>query len=472
MAREIPIQNGRLETNLDANGHSIDNLPAGFPSSKQDVIVDLQTIRAGAAAGATAVQPSELSIYVNAAAYDSQAKKILLKNGTTTVAEIDATAFIKDGMVSNVAISGGNLVITFNTDAGKDPISILITDIFNPSNYYSKTAIDDLLAGKVPTTRKVNDKPLSADVTLTASDVGALGNSGEQTLKGGSLLIDNDGPDTELRLAGIQGEVRLMNWGGEYRGLVPQQNPDARWYWPGAASPTTLALISDFYTAVQQIAPAFTPKAYSQKDLCTYNGVFYRCKEMYTATSSSPKPDSDAQHWEAKKVSELFLPLTGGTIDGEIRFRDGNLAEEYDHLRKWYLFSRLGELRVTNTDGHTILFPVASGTLALLSDTMRFSAEVSYAVGDVVFYNGAFYRCTTAHTAGAWNALHFMEVIGGLSTGTPTAPTPAAGDDSTKVATTEFVKAAVEGATPNLDYVMRVDPETGGIYYTTPDTNA
>ena len=57
-------------------------------------------------------------------------------------------------------------------------------------------------------------------------------------------------------------------------------------------------------------------------------------------------------------------------------------------------------------------------------------------------------------------------------TGTPTAPTPASGDNSTKVATTAFVKTAIAGATPNLDYVMRVDPETGGIYYTTPNTNA
>lgn len=59
-------------------------------------------------------------------------------------------------------------------------------------------------------------------------------------------------------------------------------------------------------------------------------------------------------------------------------------------------------------------------------------------------------------------------------TGTPTAPTPTSGDNSTKVATTAFVQAAVAGGGGggNLDYCLRVDPETGGIYYTTPDTNA
>lgn len=72
--------------------------------------------------------------------YDSNSKKILLKNkANTTLAEIDATAFIKDGMVSQVEVSNGNLVITFNTDAGKNPISVPISDIFDANNYYTKT---------------------------------------------------------------------------------------------------------------------------------------------------------------------------------------------------------------------------------------------------------------------------------------------------------------------------------------------
>lgn len=75
--------------------------------------------------------------------YDSNSKKILLKNkANTTLAEIDATAFIKDGMVSQVEVSNGNLIITFNTDAGKNPISVPISDIFDANNYYTKTEAD------------------------------------------------------------------------------------------------------------------------------------------------------------------------------------------------------------------------------------------------------------------------------------------------------------------------------------------
>ena len=161
---------------------------------KQDTISDLETIRSGAALGKTAYQkpitgipasdiaegviptvPTNVSAFNNDAGYltqhqslddyytkqevndltsnffdnvkyDSDSKKINFTNGVDVIATIDATGFIKDGMVSNVAISEGNLVITFNTDAGKEPISIALTDIFNPANYYDKTAMDGKLA--------------------------------------------------------------------------------------------------------------------------------------------------------------------------------------------------------------------------------------------------------------------------------------------------------------------------------------
>lgn len=84
------------------------------------------------------------------ASYDSQTKHInFYDKDNTLVAYVDATDFIKDGMVSNVEILNGNLVITFNTDAGKEPITIPLTDIFNPNNYYTKTDANALFATQV-----------------------------------------------------------------------------------------------------------------------------------------------------------------------------------------------------------------------------------------------------------------------------------------------------------------------------------
>ena len=140
-------------------------------SGKQDVIPDLDTIRAGAAAGATAYQkPStgipksdlsssvqtslgkadtalqqhqDLSSYADGAEYDSTNHLIYLKHGSTRLANpINASDFIKDGMVDTVTVTGGNLVITFNTDSGKEDIEIPISDIFDASNYYTKSEVD------------------------------------------------------------------------------------------------------------------------------------------------------------------------------------------------------------------------------------------------------------------------------------------------------------------------------------------
>ena len=88
---------------------------------------------------------------VNGGAYNSTTKKIELKHGSTVVAEIDAAPFIVDGMVDDVRIENGNLVIDFNTESGKQDIAIPLTEIFNPNNYYTKQQTDGLLSGKAST---------------------------------------------------------------------------------------------------------------------------------------------------------------------------------------------------------------------------------------------------------------------------------------------------------------------------------
>ena len=107
--------------------------------------------------------------------YNKTDKKIYFYSGATTetpISNIDATDFIKDGMVSNVEIknvanSGSCLVITFNADAGKQDITIPVTKIFNPANYYLKSET----SGKTEIATALNSKAntghthLSSDIT-------------------------------------------------------------------------------------------------------------------------------------------------------------------------------------------------------------------------------------------------------------------------------------------------------------------
>ena len=99
---------------------------------------------------------------VTSGVYNSTNQKIELKNaGGTVVSSIDATDFIKDGMISGVTLESKSgttyLVINWNTDAGIQTTELNIGDIFEADNYYTKsetsgkTEIQNALTAKTDT---------------------------------------------------------------------------------------------------------------------------------------------------------------------------------------------------------------------------------------------------------------------------------------------------------------------------------
>ena len=97
-----------------------------------------------------------VSGYADSVKYNSTSKYVEFYHGGTggtKVFEYDASPFLIDGMVQNVEIkdvtSGSStvtcLVISFNTDAGKQDINIPISQIFDASNYYTKTETDEAI---------------------------------------------------------------------------------------------------------------------------------------------------------------------------------------------------------------------------------------------------------------------------------------------------------------------------------------
>ena len=103
--------------------------------------------------GTVLTEHQSLAQYADGAEYDSTNHLIYLKHGNTRLSNpINADDFIKDGMVDTVTIgqpsSGSHagtdcLIITFNTDAGKTPIEIPLSGIFDPDDYYTKDDIDN-----------------------------------------------------------------------------------------------------------------------------------------------------------------------------------------------------------------------------------------------------------------------------------------------------------------------------------------
>ena len=117
-----------------------------------DIKVDFNTV-------AAKTDIPSVSGYADTVAYDTNSKEMKFYHGGTGGTEVysfDASPFLIDGMVQNVEIkdveiSGETvtcLVISFNTDAGKQDINIPISEIFDASNYYTKTEVDAALSAK------------------------------------------------------------------------------------------------------------------------------------------------------------------------------------------------------------------------------------------------------------------------------------------------------------------------------------
>lgn len=108
---------------IDVGGDALGNLPEPVLSSdaatKNYVDSEISKIDVSDQLTAYAMK-NNISV-----SYNATTKKIILNaDGHTT--DIDATAFIKDGMINTAAYdhTSKKIVLTFNTDSGKSPISV------------------------------------------------------------------------------------------------------------------------------------------------------------------------------------------------------------------------------------------------------------------------------------------------------------------------------------------------------------
>ena len=123
-----------------------------------------------------------VSGYADAVKYDTNSKEMKFYHGGTGGTEVfsfDASPFLIDGMVQNVeikdvTISGESvtcLVISFNTDAGKQDINIPLTEIFDASNYYTTAQTDSKIAEATSGKADSSDvETLSGTVTAHTAD--------------------------------------------------------------------------------------------------------------------------------------------------------------------------------------------------------------------------------------------------------------------------------------------------------------
>lgn len=147
MTMDLPIYIVDEELGIDGEYDDIDEisqiLNRIFPANgDQDLALYLKKSEAE-----ETYQP--IGTYFDDVEYDSSGKTIDFYSDGALVDSIDATDFIKDGMVDQVELielSGDTyLHIVFNTDAGKEPIDIPLGDLFDADNYYTKDEVDALI---------------------------------------------------------------------------------------------------------------------------------------------------------------------------------------------------------------------------------------------------------------------------------------------------------------------------------------
>ena len=184
---------------------------------------------------------SALTVYADAVAYDSNAKEMKFYHGGTggtVVFSYDASPFLIDGMVESVVItsitSGASevqvLEITWNSAAGSQVTDIPLSEIFDPTNYYTKTEVDTALSGKQDTliagagieidsanTISITGIPLTIDDTVTSGSSNPVKSSGIYNFVTGETSTKQDTlvSGTNIKTVGTQsvlgsGNIALM----------------------------------------------------------------------------------------------------------------------------------------------------------------------------------------------------------------------------------------------------------------------
>ena len=146
---------------------------------------------------------SDVEGFFGAVAYDSKTKRINFYNTSVegdVLGYVDATDFIKDGMVSNVEIKevtgkGTCIVITFNSDAGKQAIEIPITQIFDASNYYTTAQTQSYVQGYTYDKQTIDDK-ITQSGTFDPTQYYTTANTYSKTEVNGLLDDKADKSDT------------------------------------------------------------------------------------------------------------------------------------------------------------------------------------------------------------------------------------------------------------------------------------
>lgn len=253
-------------------------------------------------------------------------------------------------------IGEGNKVILKGSDKSETSYTLPIptitvdTELSNTSeNPLQNKAIYNALLSKVDTTRKVNGKTLDKDITLTAGDLGIdMSDASSIVLQQANKYTDDA---IDALIGGASGTADTL-----------KELQD---------------LIADNKSLIDTLNDAIGSKA-SNQDLSDH--INDKIKHI---TSSERESWTNAADAISKIDITKYLPLTGGTITGDMNFTGANNIFKRDSLSKLSV--------VENTTGDKVLLQVTSsdgGYVRLYKGDTQWTSSIN-TVGGMRFNNTA-----------------------------------------------------------------------------------
>ena len=250
----------------------------------------------------------------------------------------------------------GNKVILKGSDKSETSYTLPIptitvdTELSNTSeNPLQNKAIYNALLSKVDTTRKVNGKTLDKDITLTAGDLGI------DMSDASSIILQQANKYTDDAIDALIGGAS-----GTADTLKELQD-----------------LIADNKSLIDTLNDAIGSKA-SNQDLSDH--INDKIKHI---TSTERERWTNAADAISKIDITKYLPLTGGTITGDMNFTGANNIFKRDSLSKLSV--------VENTTGDKVLLQVTSsdgGYISLYKGDTQWTSSIN-TVGGMRFNNTA-----------------------------------------------------------------------------------
>lgn len=326
--------------------------------------------------------------------------------GNVALAAGDVGAVPDTRKINNMPLSSDITLSAENVSA------VPITRTVNGKELSADVTLTPEDVSAVPTTRKVNDKPLSSDITLIASDVGALATGGTAA---DSSKLGGKSPEyyaTAQSFSSLKNDImvnllRPTLQTTTVNGVTCTNNGDGTYTLNGTSTSQIDFIFTDY----------FTLKKGNYKLLGnpfeSYNNCFGFLQE----------------HVNGYAVGNYDIIITGANIDTDkdnivrLVFRIGTIGVTFNNVI--YKPMLTDDLSATYDDFVSYDDSFVKGREVISKDSISdaWTSGKTYAVGDYCISGNRLYKCKTAHTAWSafnsdyWEAVSVTGEIGSLKFG-------------------------------------------------------